>query len=177
MRTIQLIFFAIVLPFVGICSSRVDKTTVKKLDIERYMGKWYEIARFDHKFERGKVGVTTYYSLNDDGTILVINSGYDGSLDGELDVAKGKAKQPNPKSPGQLKVSFFWSFYEQYNILELDDNGYSYALIGSSSDKYLWILSRTPQMAQETLDMLIQKAKARGYNTSNFVFVEQNTAD
>ena len=176
MKTIQLIFLAIMIPFIGSCGNKVDRATVKVLDIERYMGKWYEIARFDHKFERGKVGVTANYSLNDDGTILVVNSGYDGSLDGELETAVGKAKQPNPAYPGQLKVSFFWAFYAQYNILELDDD-YNYALIGSSSDKYLWILSRMPQMSKRTLDVLLQKAKELGYDTSKLIYVKQNKAD
>ena len=176
MKTTQLIFFAIMIPFIGACNNKIDKTTVTTLDIKRYMGRWYEIARFDHKFERGKVGVTATYSLNDDGTIVVLNSGYNGSLDGELEIATGKAKQPNPKYPGQLKVSFFWIFYAQYNILELDDD-YSYALVGSSSDKYLWILSRTPQMSQETLDMLLQKAKDLGYDISKLIYVEQNKLD
>ena len=174
MKTTQLIFFAIMIPFIGACNDKIDKTTVKTLDIKRYMGKWYEIARFDHKFERGKIGVTANYSLNDDGTILVVNSGYNGTLNGELETATGKAKQPNSKHPGKLKVSFFWIFYAQYNILELDQEEYSYALIGSSSDKYLWILSRTPQMPKETLNSLLQKAKERGYDTSKLIYVEQN---
>ena len=177
MKTIQLIFFAIMIPFIGACNDKIDKTTVKTVDIKRYMGKWHEIARFDHKFERDKVGVTANYSLNDDGTILVVNSGYNGTLNGELETAKGKAKQPNPKYPGELKVSFFWIFYAQYNILELDQEEYSYALIGSSNDKYLWILSRTQQMPKETLNMLLQKAKDRGYDTSKLIYVEQNRAD
>ncbi len=176
MKTIQLIFLAIMIPFIGACSDKIDKTTVKTLDIERYMGKWYEIARFDHKFERGKVGVTVNYSLNDDGTILVVNSGYNGSLNGELETAIGKAKQPNPKYPGELKVSFFWTFYAQYSILELADD-YSYALVGSSSDKYLWILSRTPQMSQDSLNMLLQSAEDRGYDTSKLIYVKQSKAD
>ena len=163
------------IPFFGACNDAINKQTVKTLDLERYMGRWYEIARFDHKFERGKVGVTANYTLNDDGTILVVNSGYNGSLTGELESATGKAKQPNSKYPGQLKVSFFWIFYAQYNILELD-NDYSYALIGSSSDKYLWILSRTPQMPQDTLNMLLQKAEDLGYNTSELIYVEQKKA-
>ena len=176
MKITHLIFLAIMIPFTGACNDKIDNTTVKTVDIELYMGRWYEIARFDHKFERGKVGVTANYSLNDDGTILVVNSGYNGSLDGVLDTAIGKAKQPNSKHPGRLKVSFFWIFYGQYNILELDDD-YSYALIGSSSDKYLWILSRTPQMQQETLNMLLEKAKGRGYDTSKLIYVKQKKAD
>ena len=173
MKTIQLIILTIMTPFIGACSDKINKTTVTSLDIERYMGRWYEIARFDHKFERGKVGVTAHYTLNDDGTILVLNSGYNGSLDGELETAIGKAKQPNSKYPGELKVSFFWLFYAQCNILELDDD-YNYALIGSSSDKYLWILSRTPEMPQDTLNMLLHRAEARGYDTSKLIYVEQS---
>ena len=176
MKIIHLIFLAIMIPFIGVCGDKLDRPTVKTLDIERYMGKWYEIARFDHRFERGMVGVTATYSLNDDGTILVLNSGHNGTLDGEMEIATGKAKQPDPEYPGQLKVSFFWIFYAQYNIMVLDDD-YSYALIGSSSDKYLWILSRTPQMSNETLSMLIQKAKALGYDTSKLIYVKQNNAD
>ena len=173
MKITQLILFAIMIPFIGACGDGIDKTTVKQLDIERYMGRWYEIARFDHHFERGKVGVTADYSLNDDGTIVVINSGYNNSLCAELETARGRAKQPNPKYPGRLKVSFFWIFYGQYNILELDSHEYNYALVGSSSDKYLWILCRTPQIQQETLEMLLQKATARGYDTSKLIYVEQ----
>ena len=177
MKTVNIILFAIMIPFIGACSDRADKTTVKTLDINRYMGKWYEIARFDHKFERGKVGVTANYSMGDDGTILVVNSGYDGTLDGELEIAKGKAKRPNPNYPGEFEVSFFWMFYAQYNIMELDSDDYSYALVGSSSDKYLWIISRTPQMPQGDLDMLLKRAEERGYDTSKLIYVKHNLAE
>ncbi len=119
----------------------MDKTTVKQLDLERYLGTWYEIARFDHRFERGLVGVTANYSLRDDGKIKVVNEGYKKTLDGKHDVAVGKAKTTD--DPGRLKVSFFWIFYADYLVLELGEN-YQWALIGSTSDKYLWILSRTP---------------------------------
>ena len=173
MKIIQLLILIIMTQLTVSCNDKIDKTTVPSLDIERYMGRWYEIARFDHKFERGKVGVTADYSLNDDGTILVLNSGYNGALNGKLETATGKAKQPNPKYPGKLKVSFFWIFYAQYNILELDDD-YGYALIGSSSDKYLWILSRTPEMHQDTLNMLLRRAENRGYDTSKLIYVEQS---
>ena len=177
MKITQLFLFAIMIPFIGACGDKIDKTTVKRLNIERYMGRWYEIARFDHSFERGKVGVTADYSLNDDGTILVVNSGYNGSLDGELKVAIGKAKQPNSKDPGQLKVSFFMMFYAKYNILELDHEGYNYAMIGSSSDKYLWILSRRPQISPLILAMLLQKAEVRGYDTSKLIYVEHSKSN
>jgi lipocalin len=144
-------------------SQMLDNTTVKELDLNRYLGKWYEIARFPHSFEENLVGVTATYSLRDDGKIKVLNQGYKNTLDGELSVAEGKAKIPNKLEPAKLKVSFFWIFYGDYNVLELDEN-YQYVMIGSSTDKYFWILSRTPQMAPEVYEMLLEKARKRGYN-------------
>jgi lipocalin len=109
------------------------------------------------------VGVTATYSLRNDGKIKVVNQGYKYSLDGELSVAEGKAKIPDKSLPGKLKVSFFWIFYADYFVLELDDN-YQYAMIGSSSDNYFWILSRTPQMEPAIYEMLLDNARKRGYN-------------
>jgi lipocalin len=151
----------------------VDTTTINELDLDRYLGQWYEIARFDHRFERDLVGVTATYSYRDDGKIKVVNAGYKNSLDGKYNEAVGKAKLPHPeKAPGKLKVSFFWIFYADYFILELDED-YQWVLIGSSSDKYLWILSRTPQLEQDTLDHILGKAKERGYDTSRLIWVPQ----
>jgi len=168
------VFFTI-LSIAG-CQSKtpedMDFSTVQELDLKRYMGKWYEIARFDHRFERNLVGVTATYSLRDDGKITVINAGYKNTLDGKFRKTKGKAKQPNPEEPGKLKVAFFLFFYADYYIFELDEN-YQLALIGSSSDKYLWILSRTPQLEQETLDDILAKATARGFDTSRLIWVPQ----
>jgi len=152
--------------------SIIDKTVVEQFDIEKYLGTWYEIARYDHSFERGLVGVTANYSLRDDGKIKVVNSGYKGSLEGEFSEAIGKAKIPNPNIPSKLKVSFFWIFYGDYFILELDKN-YQWAVIGSSSDKYLWILSRIPHMEKETYTELIHKLKKRGYDVSELIEVKQ----
>jgi lipocalin len=153
-------------------SQMLDKTTVKELDLNRYLGKWYEIARFPHSFEKNLVGVTATYSLRDDGKIKVLNQGYKNTLDGELSVAEGKAKIPNKLEPAKLKVSFFWIFYGDYNVLELDEN-YQYVMIGSSTDKYFWILSRTPQMAPEVYEMLLEKARKRGYNLDKLEKVQQ----
>lgn len=155
-------------------SQMIDKTTVKELDLNRYLGTWYEIARFPHSFEKDLVGVTATYSLRDDGKINVVNQGYKNKLDGELSVAEGKAKIPQKSEPGKLKVSFFWIFYADYNVLELDEN-YQYAMIGSSSPKYFWILSRTPQMAPATYEMLLEKARKRGYNLEKLEKVPQKT--
>ena len=153
-------------------SQMLDKTTVKELDLNRYLGTWYEIARFPHSFEKNLVGVTATYSLREDGKIKVLNQGYKNTLDGELSVAEGKAKIPNKLEPAKLKVSFFWIFYGDYNVLELDEN-YQYVMIGSSSDKYFWILCRTPQMAPEIYEMLLEKARKRGYNLDKLVKVPQ----
>ncbi len=150
--------------------------TVSNLDLNRYMGLWYEIARFNHSFERNLTGVTAEYRLQENGKIQVINSGHKDSLNGELKRAKGKAKQPNPAEPGKLKVSFFLFFYADYYILELDQE-YRWVLIGSSSRKYLWILSRTPHLPQEVLDGILKLARKHGYDTSKLIFVEQPISD
>lgn len=153
-------------------SQMIDKTTVKELDLNRYLGTWYEIARFPHSFEKDLVGVTATYSLRDDGKIKVLNQGYKNTLDGELSVAEGKAKIPNKLEPAKLKVSFFWIFYGDYFVLELDEN-YQSVMIGSSSPKYFWILCRTPQMDSATYEMLLEKARKRGYNLDKLVKVLQ----
>lgn len=150
----------------------IDKTTVKELDLNRYLGTWYEIARFPHSFEKNLVGVTATYSLRNDWKIKVVNRGYKNTLDGKLSEAVGKAKIPDPSKPANLKVSFFWIFYADYNVLELDEN-YQYAMIGSSSPKYFWILSRTPQMDAATYEMLLEKARKRGYNLEKLEKVPQ----
>jgi len=149
---------------------KIDNSTVKQLDIHRYMGKWYEIARYDHSFERGMTHVYTEYSLEKDGKIRVVNHGIKNGNPKEI---IGKGYQPDPKEyPGRLKVSFFLWFYADYYILELDKD-YQYALVGSSSDKYLWILSRTPEMPKAQLDGFLQNIARRGYDLSKLIFVEQ----
>lgn len=153
--------------------TQIDTSTVKNLDVNRYMGKWYEIARYDHWFERGLVGATAEYSLRPNGKIRVINSGYRNSLSGKKKSAKGKAKIPDPLEPGKLRVSFFPFIYGDYYILELDAEEYGWVLIGSSSEKYLWILSRTKRLDQGILTKILTKARARGYDTKKLIFVEQ----
>jgi len=175
MKTCRIIFVLCAL-FCFSCSNSnsqmIDKTTVKTLDLDRYLGTWYEIARFPHSFEKDLVGVTATYSLRDDGLIKVLNQGYKNTLDGELSLAEGKAKVPDPMKPANLKVSFFWIFYAEYNVLELGEN-YEYAMIGSSSAKYFWILSRTPIMDETTYEMLLEKARKRGYNLDKLEKVPQ----
>lgn len=154
-------------------SEMLDKTTVKTLDVEKYMGTWYEIARFDHRFERNLVEVTATYSLLPNGKIQVVNAGYKNSLQGDYSSAKAKAKIINPEVPGKLKVYFIPFFGAAYNILELDTTNYQWAMIGSSTAKYLWILSRTKQMEPAVYQMLVDKAQQRGYPTENLIRVPQ----
>ena len=168
-----LLLFSLTFESCNAQNSMIDKTVIEKLDINRYLGTWYEIARYDHSFERGMVGVTANYSMRNDGKIKVLNSGYKNSFDGTFSQAVGKAKIPDPiKNPAKLKVSFFWFFYGDYYVMDLDKN-YQWALIGSSSDKYLWILSREPQMDKTLYLNLLNKLQKRGYDTSKLIKVEQ----
>jgi hypothetical protein len=153
--------------------SDIDVQTVSELDLNRYMGKWYEIARFDHRFERNMVGVTADYMLLPDGKVRVENSGYMNDFDGKRKVSVGKAKLPDINQPGKLKVAFFLWFYGDYYVLELDKEHYGYVLIGSSSDNYLWILSRTPFLANEIKQHLLERAERRGYDISKLIWVKQ----
>lgn len=148
-----------------------DHTTVDELDLNRYMGTWNEIARFDHRFERGLLGVTATYKLRPDGTVRVENRGYLRKKPYDVcKTAEGHAKVPDSSQPGKLKVSFFPGIYSDYYVLELDKENYNYALIGSSSDKYLWILSRTPVMPEEVKKKLLAAAERRGYDVDKLIW-------
>lgn len=146
--------------------------TVESVDLKRYMGTWYEIARFPHSFEKGLVGVTATYRLKKNGKIEVINQGFKDSLSGPLKSAKGFAKIPDPGEPGRLKVYFFWPFGGDYLILDLDEN-YQYALIGSNTRNYLWILCRNKKMDEYIYNNLVEKAKGMGYDVDKVYKVPQ----
>lgn len=148
----------------------VDHQTIQRLDVPHYMGRWYEIARFENYFEKGMTHVTATYTLQSDGKINVLSEGLKG---GVLKKAYGKGKQPDPNNnPGKLKVAFCWRFYADYYIFELDEN-YQYALVGSSSDKYLWILSRNKELSDIVRKDLIGKIKERGFDSSKLLFTVQ----
>jgi len=149
----------------------IDKKTVQELDIQRFLGTWYEIGRYRHSFEKELVGVTATYTLREDGKIGVLNQGYYKELNGKLKVANGKAKLTS--LPGKLKVSFFLFFYAEYNVLELDQEGYHWALIGSSTSNYLWIMARTPFVSDELYLEILKKAEKRGYNVKKIYKVPQ----
>ena len=145
----------------------LDKSTVKTLDLSSYLGTWYELARFDHTFERGLQEVMAFYELRDDGKIDVINSGI---KNGKYKVAYGKAKLTD--ETGVLRVSFFGPFYSDYRVLMLDDD-YEYALVGGKNDKYLWILSRNPELEDEDYDKILTEASRRGYDISRLIWIDQ----
>ena len=153
------------------CTKDFDNSTVDEFDLTRYLGVWYEIARYDHSFERGMDNTMALYILQDDGKVIVMNSGW---KDGEFKLAEGKAKYEDPKGdPGHLKVSFFLFFYSDYNVMMVDEN-YQISLVGSKSDNYLWILSRTPVPDPDLLQMVLDEAEARGYDTSKLIWVDQS---
>lgn len=146
--------------------------TIKYFDLNRFLGKWYEIARLDNRFERNLHAVTAEYTLRKDGKIRVVNSGHKGSPEGPLSMIEGRAKlsaPDDPQHPGALLVSFFWIFYTPYNILEIDPD-YQYALIGGKKQKYLWILSRTPELPREIIQKLLTRARIMGFDTSTVLF-------
>lgn len=150
--------------------ARIDTSTVRQLDVARFMGRWYEIARYEHRFERGMTHVTAEYTLLPDGKIRVVNRGL---KDGKPKEITGKARRPDPQEyPGRLEVSFFLWFYSDYYVLEVGSD-YQYAVIGCSSDKYLWILCRKPDMPQWQLEQILSSLRKRGYDLSRLVYVEQ----
>ena len=151
-------------------TTTLNTSTIDTLDIPRYMGTWYEIARFDHSFERDMSLVTANYKLQPDGTVEVINSGFN-TRRGRYKQSRGRARVVADRT-GELEVTFFLNFWSPYKILELAPD-YSYALVGSDSDKYLWILSRTPRLPSATLSDIVAMAEERGYNTDLLIWVEQ----
>ncbi len=150
----------------------INNMPIQNFEPNRYVGKWYEIARFNHRFERGLVGVTATYTLLENGKIEVFNAGYKNSLTGEFTTAKAKAQWAESSSIGWLKVYFVPLFGANYYVMEIGEQ-YEWALVGSSSDKYLWILSRTPQLDDTIYQSIVDLATARGYKTDNLIKVEQ----
>ena len=141
------------------CTKDFDNSTVKEFDLSRYLGDWYEIARYDHSFERGMDNTMAQYILQEDG---------------KFKLAEGKAKYPDPSAdPGALRVSFFWFFYSDYNVMMVDKD-YQISLVGSKAQKYLWILSRTPVADPDLLQMVLEEAEKRGYDTSELIWVDQS---
>ncbi|NIP14189.1 MAG: lipocalin [Pseudomonadales bacterium] len=144
---------------------------VNDFRLERYLGRWYEIARLDHSFERGLTRVTAEYARRSDGGISVTNRGYDAAR-GEWREARGKAYFLGDRGTGSLKVSFFGPFYGGYHVVALDGDGYQWALVSGPSRSYLWVLARAPALADKTLEGLLARAAQLGFPTEDLIFVE-----
>lgn len=145
---------------------------VQGFELDRYLGRWYEIARLDHSFERGMSHVTADYSMRKDGGVRVLNRGYSEKKT-DWKTAEGKAYFVKRPDEGYLKVSFFGPFYGSYVIFELDQKDYQYAVISGPNKSYLWILARTPELNPELKQKLISEAAALGFDTAKLVFPNQ----
>lgn len=164
------IAFIVIIVFSSCSSIPEGATAVTPFVKEKYLGKWYEIARLDFMFEKDLNNTSAEYSLNDNGTIKVFNRGYNVKKQKWTD-ATGKAKFVDDDKTGKLKVSFFGPFYSGYNVVAIDKD-YKYALVAGESLKYLWILSRERTIPNEIKEQYLKKAKAIGYNTSDLIWVE-----
>ena len=147
---------------------------VQGFELNRYLGRWYEIARLDHSFERGMSHVTADYSMRKDGGVRVLNRGYSKKKK-EFKSAEGKAYFVKTPDQGYLKVSFFGPFYGSYVVFELDQKDYQYAVISGPNKSYLWILARKPEIDPGLKDALITKAAALGFDTTKLIFPDQTS--
>ena len=147
-------------------------TPVTGFELLRYLGKWYEIARLDHSFERGLERVSATYSLREDGGVRVINRGY-STQKREWQQAEGKAYFVDDERQGYLKVSFFGPFYGAYVIFKLDSEDYRYAFVAGPNKSYLWLLSRTPTVSDALLEDFVATASSLGFDTGSLILVPQ----
>lgn len=145
---------------------------VQGFEVKRYMGKWYEIARLDHSFERGLDQVTAEYTQQADGSVRVVNRGYSKEQD-KWKEAVGKAYFVNAASEGYLKVSFIGPFYGSYVVFGLDKDNYEYAFISGPDLSYLWLLARKPTVDQQVIDRFVSTAKQHGFAVDELIFVNQ----
>jgi apolipoprotein D and lipocalin family protein len=159
----------------GLCGcAHIPKglTAVEGFDSQRFLGTWYEIARLDHFFEKGLINVSAGYSLKEDGSLRVVNRGFDPERN-RWKEAVGRARFISGSDQGRLKVSFFGPFYGGYNVIEIDKQNYSYALICGNNRSYLWILARQPELSETVTAYLVQKAKSLGFDTNALIYVKQ----
>lgn len=175
MKTKSLLFnsFLIMIIMLFGCKSPQPLQTVEKVNLEKYAGTWYEIASFPQSFQEGCHCTTAEYKLTDKNYVRVINQCRKGSPQGKTDVAKGKAFPVKGSNNSKLKVQFFWPFRGNYWIIELADD-YSYAVVGEPKRKYLWILSRTPEMKEKTYQMLLERIEKKGFDISKLELADQS---
>ena len=174
MKKINIIFCLLLLVAGFYACSTIPKgvIAVKSFEKEKYLGKWYEIARLDFKYERGLNNTTAEYSLNDDGSIKVVNRGFNFEK-GKNVQAEGKAKFIGDEKTAMLRVSFFGPFYAGYNVIAIDKD-YKYALVSGDRFKYLWILSRETTIPDEIKSKYLKLADDSGYKTSDLIWVRHD---
>ncbi|TMP38162.1 lipocalin [Pseudoalteromonas rubra] len=170
MKTLLIIMMALILS--SCLGMPQGVQPVNNFELNRYLGKWYEIARLDHSFERGLTRVTAQYSMREDGGVKVINRGFNVE-ENTWREAEGKAFFVNQNDEAYLKVSFFGPFYGAYVVFELDHQNYQYAFVSGPDTDYLWLLSRTPEVDQAIIDKFVRMAAERGFDTNSLIFVEQ----
>ena len=178
MRILPLLVGAVIVSVTSITCVSTGKEqeasveVVPHVDINRYTGTWFEIARYPNRFQKGCVGTTAQYTLRDDGRIDVLNQCRENTLDGKLMSAKGTAKVVDVKTNAKLKVTFFWPFYGHYWIIDLGEH-YEYAVVGHPDRKYLWILSRTPTMEEDLYNEILGRIKQQSYDVSKLIKTPQ----
>ncbi|GAB4126669.1 MAG: lipocalin family protein [Ignavibacteriales bacterium] len=165
------LFFLTMISFSCSTQNYAPLPVVEYVDVNKYTGKWYEVARLPFKQQEGCTCTTAEYEIIDSTTLAVKNK---CKKDGEIDVANGKAFVVEGTNNAKLRVQFFWPFRGDYWIIFLDQNNYNWAVVGTPSRKYLWILSRTPQMKNEIMNNLIKKIHDVGFDTDKLIFTEQN---
>jgi apolipoprotein D and lipocalin family protein len=173
MMAVRIFAIALSLLFLAACLSSGRETqsplaVVPVVDLDRYAGEWYEIARFPHRFQEGCVGSRATYSLRDDGKITVLNQCYEGSFTGRLRTAKGTARVADRNTNAKLRVSFFWPFSGDYWIIDLGKD-YDYAVVGHPDRTYLWILSREKKMDETLYRDILGRLTAQGYDTTKLI--------
>lgn len=155
------------------CAARMKPLdTVGSVDLKRYVGQWYEIARMPFWAEKDCAGVTATYAVKANGDIEVLNRCRDTRKEGKTSEARGTAKVVDASTNARLKVTFFWPFYGAYWVIQLDP-AYQWAVVGEPGRKYLWILCRTPKMEPQLYKEIVEKAAAQGYDTSRLIITEQ----
>lgn len=167
------ILLALALGSTGCVGAPSGVTPVDGFEADRYLGTWYEIARLDHRFERGLSNVRAVYTARDDGGIGVLNRGYDAEA-GEWSEAEGKAYFVAERTKGMLAVSFFGPFYGGYNVIALDEEDYAWSMVAGPDRSYLWILSRRVPLEPAILERLIAEAARLGFPTDELIFVEHD---
>jgi len=174
-KTLGILFLVTTAAIIGCTSVPKGLEPVSGFDADRYLGKWYEIARLDHSFERNLSNVSAIYTAKEKGEIAVLNRGYNEKT-GEWEQIEGNARFVGDESVGSLKVSFFGPFYGGYHILALDKEDYGYAMVSGPSRSYLWILSRTTELDEAIYSSLVTKATALGFDTTEFIRVAHDRA-